>query len=39
MNKRVLCDTCILIDFVSGRSRQLAELHSQNIQLFIYLDS
>ncbi|KJV05623.1 type II toxin-antitoxin system VapC family toxin [Methylocucumis oryzae] len=35
MNNRVLCDTCILIDFANGRSRQLADLHSQNIQLFI----
>ncbi len=35
MNKRMLCDTCILIDFVNGRSRQLVDLHSHNIQLFI----
>ncbi|WP_019864456.1 type II toxin-antitoxin system VapC family toxin [Methylovulum miyakonense] len=35
MTKQVLCDTCILIDFVNGRSRQLVDLHSQNIQLFI----
>ncbi|NOS87261.1 MAG: hypothetical protein HOP34_01745 [Methylococcaceae bacterium] len=35
MNNRVLCDTCILIDAANGRSRLLAELHSQNIQLFI----
>ena len=35
MNNRVLCDTCILIDFANGRSRQLVDLHSQNIQLFI----
>ncbi|MCX7096392.1 MAG: type II toxin-antitoxin system VapC family toxin [Methylococcales bacterium] len=35
MNNRVLCDTCILIDAANGRSRLLAELHCQNIQLFI----
>jgi predicted nucleic acid-binding protein len=35
MNNQILCDTCILIDFANGRSRQLADLHSQNIQLFI----
>jgi predicted nucleic acid-binding protein len=35
MSERVLCDTCILIDFVNGRSQQIAQLHAQNIQLFI----
>jgi predicted nucleic acid-binding protein len=35
MSKRVLCDTCILIDFVNGRSQQIAQLHTNNIQLFI----
>jgi len=35
MNKRLLCDTCILIDFVNGRSRQLADLHNKDVQLFI----
>lgn len=35
MNKRVLCDTCVLIDFVNGRSQQITQLHDQNTVLFI----
>ncbi len=35
MNKRVLCDTCILIDFVNGRSQQITQLHDQDTVLFI----
>lgn len=35
MSKAVLCDTCVLVDFVNGRSDQIAELHADNIQLFI----
>ncbi|MEY3788553.1 MAG: hypothetical protein RLZ75_2760 [Pseudomonadota bacterium] len=35
MNKRILCDTCVLIDFVNGRSQQITQLHDQNTVLFI----
>lgn len=37
MNKLVMCDTCVLIDFFNGRSYQLAELYVNNSQLFINL--
>lgn len=35
MTKAVLCDTCVLVDFVNGHSQQINELHTQNVQLFI----
>jgi predicted nucleic acid-binding protein len=35
MNKAVLCDTCVLVDFVNGRSEQITELQANAIQLFI----
>jgi predicted nucleic acid-binding protein len=35
MSKAVLCDTCVLIDFVNGRSEQITELKANAIQLFI----
>jgi predicted nucleic acid-binding protein len=35
MSKTVLCDTCVLIDFVNGRSEQITELKANAIQLFI----
>ncbi|NOQ34663.1 MAG: PIN domain-containing protein [Methylococcaceae bacterium] len=35
MSKAIICDTCILIDFVNGRSSQITELHADNIQVFI----
>jgi len=31
----VLCDTCVLIDFINGRSQQIAKLHGQGILIFI----
>jgi hypothetical protein len=35
MNKAILCDTCVLVDFVNGRSEQITELKANAIQLFI----
>ena len=35
MNKAIICDTCILIDFANGSSDQLTELSKQKAQLFI----
>lgn len=35
MVKAVLCDTCVLIDFVNGRNEQLTELHRRGFSLFI----
>jgi len=35
MSKTVLCDTCVLVDFVNGRSEQITELKANAIQLFI----
>jgi predicted nucleic acid-binding protein len=35
MNKAVLCDTCVLVDFVNGRSEQITELQANAIALFI----
>lgn len=35
MNKGILCDTCVLVDFVNGRSGQIAELQANAISLFI----
>jgi hypothetical protein len=35
MSKAVLCDTCVLVDFVNGRSEQITELKANGIQLFI----
>lgn len=35
MNERILCDTCVLIDFVNGRSQQIAWLQQQGATLFI----
>ncbi|MCK5898628.1 MAG: PIN domain-containing protein [Methylococcales bacterium] len=35
MDKFIFCDTCILIDFVNGRSHQVLDLHTKNIQIFI----
>lgn len=35
MSNRVLCDTCVLIDFINGRGQQIVELHVKKVQLFI----
>lgn len=35
MSDRILCDTCVLVDFVNGHSRQITQLHAQNVQIFI----
>ncbi len=35
MNEKILCDTCILIDFMNGKSQILSQLYLQNAMLFI----
>jgi predicted nucleic acid-binding protein len=35
MSKAVLCDTCVLVDFVNRRSEQITELQANAIALFI----
>ncbi len=35
MNEKILCDTCILIDFINGKSQALSLLYLQNALLFI----
>lgn len=35
MNEKILCDTCILIDFINGKSQALSQLYLQNAMLFI----
>ncbi len=35
MNEKVLCDTCILIDFFNGRSQKIAKLNDTGKILFI----
>ncbi len=35
MNKQILCDTCVLIDFLKGHSEPLIQLNQQNVTLFI----
>lgn len=35
MSKAVLCDTCVLVDFVNGRSEQITELQANGIAPFI----
>jgi predicted nucleic acid-binding protein len=35
MAKAILCDTCILVDFVNGRSEQIPLLQQQGMTLFI----
>jgi len=35
MNEKILCDTCILIDFMNGKSQALSQLYLQNTLLFI----
>ncbi len=35
MSEKILCDTCVLIDFVNGRSQQLTMLQQRNATLFI----
>jgi predicted nucleic acid-binding protein len=35
MNEKILCDTCILIDFMNGKSQTLSQLYLQNAMLFI----
>lgn len=35
MSDYLLCDTCVIIDFMSGRSHELDELMASNTTLFI----
>jgi len=35
MNEKILCDTCILIDFINGKNQALSQLYAQNAMLFI----
>ena len=35
MSDSMLCDTCVLIDFLKGRDQQLANFYQQNVLLFI----
>jgi predicted nucleic acid-binding protein len=35
MSNYVLCDTCVIIDFMNERSRVLNELQNRNVTLFI----
>lgn len=35
MSDYLLCDTCVIIDFMSGRSHGLDELMASNVTLFI----
>ncbi len=34
MSERIWCDTCVLIDFVNGRSQSLTQLNQQGAALF-----
>jgi hypothetical protein len=33
MSKMVLCDTCVLVDFVNGRSEQITELKANALYM------
>ena len=35
MSDYLLCDTCVIIDFMSGRSHELGELMASNVTRFI----
>ena len=35
MSDHLLCDTCVIIDFMSGRSQELDDLMAGNVTLFI----
>ncbi len=35
MSDSMLCDTCVLIDFLKGRDQQLANFYQQSVLLFI----
>jgi tRNA(fMet)-specific endonuclease VapC len=35
MSEYLLCDTCVIIDFMSGRSQELDDLMAANVTLFI----
>mgnify|MGYP001636537610 FL=1 len=35
MSDYLLCDTCVIIDFMSGRSKELDEWMAANVTLFI----
>lgn len=35
MSNYLLCDTCVIIDFMNGRSNDIGELQNNNVILFI----